>query len=107
MNEDKIPEEVRQEAEYEVVRRRHGRVQLEISVPGERQPVGHGMKVEDIASHPDGPEAAIEERVRRIAARHHDPGDNLDLPEGGKAAYDSRTREGKPKPDLPGNKGKR
>lgn len=84
------------EAEYEVLGRRNGRVQLEISVPGERRPVQHGMKVSDIAGHPDGERAAIEERVQRIAARHEDPGDELDLPSGGKAEYDPRSRDGRP-----------
>lgn len=89
-----------EEAEYEVVARRQGRVQLEISIPGEKQPIGHGMKVEDITSHPGTTQEAIEERVQRIAARHRDPGDDLDLPQSGKTEYDPRTRDGKPKEEI-------
>lgn len=92
--------EYHEEAEYEVVTRRRGRVQLEISVPGVKSPIQHGMKVGDIKGHPDGEQAAIEERVARIAAQNRPDEAELDLPDKGRAKFDPRTRDGKPK-DMP------
>lgn len=85
------------EAEYEVLDRRNGKVNIEIMVPGQRQPVRHGIKVDDLKNHPEGCDACIEERVQRIAARRFDPeDDDLTLPEGGSAQFDPSTRDGKP-----------
>ena len=87
------------EAEYEILRRRSGKLNIEIMIPGERHPVKHGIKIEDLKKHPDGERACIEERVQRIAARHHDPGDELEEVgpgESGNCCFDPRDREGKP-----------
>lgn len=87
------------EVEYEVIGRRNGKLNVEIMVPGQRQPVRHGIKIEDLKKHPDGERACIEERARRIAARRTDPGDTLEEVgpgDSGSCCFDPRDREGKP-----------
>lgn len=89
-----------EEAEYEVKRRERGRVKIDIYLPNQRRPIQHGIKVSDIVDHPGDEAAAIEDRVQRIASQHTDPGDELDLPEGGKAVYDPEARDGTPSEDT-------
>lgn len=90
-----------EQAEYEVIGRKHGRIQIQISVPGQVEPIGHGVKIEKAKQHPDGVEAFINEQVRRIAARHADPGLSEDeVPSGGKVDFDPRTRDGRPQEEL-------
>jgi len=84
------------EADYEVKERAKGRVKIVVYPPNQRRAIQHGMKVEDIRDHPDGERAAIEERVKRIAARAESPDCDLDLPESGSAEYDPRAPEGNP-----------
>lgn len=94
---DEEIEELIEEATYEVIGRRHGRIQIEIDVPGERKPIGHGVKLSKAKKHPDGVQGFIEEQVMRIAARHVDPADVEDeeIPERGKVSFDPRTRDGR------------
>jgi len=95
-------DDVIEEAEYELIGRRHGRIQVEIVVPGEKHPINHGVNIAKAKKHPDGVQAFIEEEVRRIAARHVDPGlpEDEELPEKGTVSFDPRTRDGQRKEDI-------
>lgn len=95
--EDELPE-----VEYEVLRRKNGKLDIEVMVPGQRQPVRHGISIKKLKRHPDGERACIEERAQRIAARRHDPGDDLEevsVGECSKCCFDPEDREGKPRDD--------
>jgi len=85
-----------EEASYEIVDQRQGRIQLEIMLPNSKQPMQHGVRIEKAKKHPDGIQGFIEEQVQRIAARHA----SVDIPEEEEieqsktVGFDPRTRDG-------------
>lgn len=91
-----------EEAEYEIVNRRNGKLQVEIVLPGRKHPIQHGVSIQKARRNSDGIQAEIEERVRRIAARQYDPGipEDEEIQEKGSVEFDPRTRDGRPKEQI-------
>lgn len=91
-----------EKASYEVIGKRQGAVQIEIMMEDRKRPIKHGIEYSDLCDHPDGPQACIEERVKKIAAAHHNPEepDMSGVSQKKDVDFDPRTKSGEPLEDV-------